>query len=110
MLIIMTESHTPTLLDVWTVTGNRRLTLIVCSTSVRQMRGKKVEKEEGRQRWREHEPRPSDPEMQQNHRHQRSDRDRERIVHMCVWPYLHYLCAGMRDEVLLVRIYDSHLD
>ena len=25
-------------------------------------------------------------------------------------PYLHYLCAGVRDEVLLVGVYDSHLD
>lgn len=34
------------------------------------------------------------------------------MVHVCVCtgPYLHYLCAGMRDEVLLVGIYDSHLD
>lgn len=31
-------------------------------------------------------------------------------VHVCVLPYLNYLCAGLRQEVLLVGIYDSHLD
>lgn len=31
-------------------------------------------------------------------------------LYMCVRSYLHYLCAGMGDEVLLVGIYDSHLD
>ena len=74
---------------------------------------------EGR-RWREHQPGSSDPETQQNNKHQRSESARERMVHVCVrvcarvcvrvQPYLHYLCAGMRDEVLLVGIYDSHLD
>lgn len=31
-------------------------------------------------------------------------------VRVCVCPHLHYLCAELRDELLLVGIYDSHLD
>lgn len=35
----------------------------------------------------------------------------ERVcVHVCVCPHLHYLSAELRDELLLVGIYDSHLD
>lgn len=51
--------------------------------------------------------------MQQNHKNQRSERGRERMcvhVRACVWPYLDYLCAGRREEVLLVAIYDIHLN
>lgn len=36
--------------------------------------------------------------------------ERHRGWCMCVLPYLHYLCVGVRDEVLLVGVYDSHLD
>lgn len=32
------------------------------------------------------------------------------MVRVRVMPYLNYLCAGVRHEVLLVGIYDSHLD
>lgn len=39
-----------------------------------------------------------------------TETERGLYICVCVWPYLHYLCAGMGDEVLLVRIYDSHLD
>lgn len=32
-------------------------------------------------------------------------------VCLCVsMAYLHYLCAGVEDELLLLGIYDSHLD
>lgn len=57
---------------------------------------------------------PSDPETQQNNKHQRSERAGRRVASVCAClsalPYLHYLCAGLSDEVLLVGIYDSHLD
>lgn len=49
------------------------------------------------------------PEQQTSKVGERQREDGARVC-VCVLPYLHYLCAGMRDEVLLVGIYDSHLD
>lgn len=47
-------------------------------------------------------------------RQREDDAHAHKFVCVCMFgrvlPYLHYLCAGVSDEVLLVGIYDSHLD
>lgn len=91
--------------NVWTQLS---LGLIVCSSSVTHMEKQGWEK--GGQTDGEN---TNQDLVTQRHSKTTTSKVGERMaahVRVCAMPYLDYLCAGVRHEVLLVGIYDSHLD
>lgn len=69
-----------------------------------------MREKKGRQRWRENTYQDKANKQTSKVRVPQGEDGACVTACLCGSPYLHYLCAGLSDEVLRVRIYDSHLD